>query len=339
MKLIGLAGPAGVGKDTIADYLVDTYNFTKFSFSDALYEEVAAAFKMDKATLYERSAKEAETPALQYWSCQDKTFQNLIFHLLTDEHVDYPMDKWLSPRWVLQRWGTDYRRKQDPEYWIKKSMLFVEAYLRNATEHPDIQRGGLVNCSVRFENERAFIKQFNGEVWHVRRKGWDTTMGASEKAYVSEAGLPALPEDKTIHNNGTIEQLGTGTSLLLGAFEGCTITCEPTSEMINVTCTQCGWVHMGYTRAQAAQEAAEYNEWHALNAASADLANTSPMTVEDYIGCDRCGGLEFRPSVEGDCPDGSTIGPVIFDLDAYLSAKAEADRAFGQPHRGHDHED
>ncbi len=63
------------------------------------------------------------------------------------------------------------------------------------------------------------------------------------------------------------------------------------------------------------------------------------MTVEDYIGCDRCGGLEFRPSVEGDCPDGSTIGPVIFDLDAYLSAKAEADREFDQPHRGHDHED
>jgi hypothetical protein len=313
MKLIGLAGPAGVGKDTIADYLVERYNFTKFSFSDALYEEVATAFGMDKAALYERGTKEQETPALQYWTCRDKTFQNLMFHLLGDEDVTYPMDKWLSPRWVLQRWGTDYRRKQDSEYWIKKSMLFVEAYLRNMTENPDVQRGGLVNCSVRFENERAFVKQFNGEVWHVRRAGWDMTMGTSERTYVSEVGLSVLPEDKYIGNNGTIAQLNTGTSLLLGAPAGTSITCEPTLEPFNVTCENCGWVHMAYTQAQAAQEVAEYNEWQALNAASADLAATRPTKLDDYRGCNRCGGLKFRKSLEGDCPDGSTIGPVIYE--------------------------
>lgn len=311
MKMIGLAGPAGVGKDTIADYLVEKYNFTKFSFSDALYEEVAQAFGIDKAALYERSAKERETPALQYWYCQDKTFQNLMFHLLTEEGVPFPMDKWLSPRWVLQRWGTDYRRAQDPEYWINKAMLFTEAYLRNATEHPDTPRGGLVNCSVRFENERAFIQQFNGEIWHVRREGWGDSMGASEKGYVSEQGLPVGKDDKIIHNSGTIEQLGTASSLLMGAPAGTVIKVEPTVEEDKyVACARCGLVHLAYTYAQAVQEVAEYND--VMEASGIK----DRITVDTYKGCNNCGDVAFFPvqasEVAGSLED-SHDRPVLYE--------------------------
>jgi hypothetical protein len=294
MKLIGLAGPAGVGKDTVADYLVTNHGFTKFSFSDPLYEEVAQAFGIDKALLYDREKKEQPMEGLNYWFCTDKDFQRMMFKLLAADGVKYPGDWWPSPRWVLQRWGTDYRRAQDPEYWIKKAVAFVEMWWKREQERQHdadyVPSGGLVNCSVRFPNERSFVQQYNGEVWHIRREGWDKVMGSdSTKNYVAEAGLPPAPEDKVVFNNGTIEQLHTAASLLLGSGPGVGLTCEKPREeaALYVACTACGIVHLGYTRAQAVQEVAEYNE-------VARLHGLTPIAVEQYETCDNCGGRQFK---------------------------------------------
>jgi hypothetical protein len=314
MKLIGLAGPAGVGKDTIADYLVATYGYTKFSFSDALYDEVAEAFGIDKVKLYERSTKEQPMEALQYWYCRDHTFRTILFQMLHAAGVQYALDEWCSPRQVLQWWGTEYRRTQDPEYWIKRSEKVIEDYLHAARRDPEAPQVGLVNCSVRFPNERGLIEGHGGEVWHVRRAGWGADVAASERAYVSEQGLPILPRDKVVHNNGTIEQLTTASSLLLSAAPGAVIRCEPEQPNFTVTCVACGWVHMAYTRAQAVQEVAHFNEWYTLQSPDVQESyGNKPADVEAYESCDRCGGKEFKRSVWGDCPDGSTLGPVIYE--------------------------
>lgn len=314
MKMIGLAGPAGVGKDTIADYLVETYNFTKFSFSDPLYDEVAQAFDIEKDSLYERGTKEQASPILQYWHCKDKTFQNLMFHLLKEQGVDFPMDYWCSPRWVLQRWGTDYRRAQDPLYWIKRADLFVQAYIANAQADPEYERGGLVNCSVRFPNERDFINKYLGEVWHVRRPGWGLTMGAAEKDYVAEQGLAVEPHDKEIVNGHTIANLCTGASLLLGAAAGTRIAITVPNKQMFLSCIKCNKVHEAYTEAQARQEVIEYNEWQALNASSAELAAIKKeLTVDDFRHCDRCGGSMFSPCTAFERDESEALPPVIYE--------------------------
>jgi hypothetical protein len=314
MKMIGLAGPAGVGKDTIADYLVDTYNFTKFSFSDMLYEEVAVAFGIGKEALYDRATKERPSAALQYWCCKDKTFQNLMFHLLKEQGVEFPMDHWCSPRWVLQRWGTDYRRKQDPEYWIKRADQFVQAYSAVAAEDQDFTGAGLVNCSVRFPNERAFIAKYNGEVWHVRRPGWGDLMGVAEKTYVAEQGLPVEPEDKEITNGHTIGALYTATSLLLGSQPGTKIAVNVPTGDFQVGCVNCGKPHLAYTEAQVKQEIEEYNEWMQLNASSAALAANTALTVEDFRACEQCGHNTFTPlAVAVEETEDNLITPVIYE--------------------------
>lgn len=307
MKLIGLAGPAGVGKDTIADYLVDQYDFTKFSFSDPLYDEVAAAFDIDKALLYNRATKEDPRVVLQYWYCADKTFQNLMFHLLTDEGHTYPMDVWVSPRWVLQRWGTDYRRGQDPAYWTKKADRLIQAYLENAKADPATPRGGLVNCSVRFDNERSTIEDQGGEIWHVKRDDWGKTMEPGQAAYVSEQGLTVLPRDKVIHNNGTIEQLHTATSLLLSSAGGTSIECKPAALPFLVACSECGRVYRAYTLAEVRQEIAEYNELR-------EQMNWAMTSEEQYHACSVCDGTKFHrvPHSGGSANIGNMPG-VLFE--------------------------
>ena len=211
MRLIGLAGPARVGKDTVADYLVEERGFIKFSFSDALYAEVSKAFNIPIDTLMRADLKEEPTQWLALRYCEDPSFVAAMGPKAGDD-ADYFRNCPRSPRWVLQRWGTAYRRAQDPDYWIKKADSFIAEFLK-AVEAGDIpEAGGLVNTSVRFPNEQQFIRDRGGEVWHIyRRKAEAEHLGT----YESERRLPVLVDDRELYNNSTVERLRTATALFL----------------------------------------------------------------------------------------------------------------------------
>jgi hypothetical protein len=318
MMLIGLSGPAGVGKDTIADYLVETHGFTKFSFSDALYREVSEAFRVPIEELQRRETKEVPHPRLTAEDCRDSKFGYLM---VTATDYDDEFEGWrheFSPRWVLQRWGTDYRRAQDPDYWTKKTALWVQAWL-DVTEDDGEYHGGLVNTSVRFPNERAFIEQLNGLVWHVRRR--DTGAVASEQDYASERGLDILPQDRVIYNNGTTAQLRTAASLMLSSPEGTRLELGVPDY---VTCKKCGWIHKAYSRAWAEQEVAAANEaFDKMTPEQREMFGTGHVSADHYIGCMACGSEEFRPTKMEDWPGYAsgeqhaiTINPVIYEENA-----------------------
>jgi hypothetical protein len=80
-----------------------------------------------------------------------------------------------------------------------------------------------------------------------------------------------------------------------------------------VTCLNCGWVHMGMTKEQAAQEVANFNVYFAklTPKEQQDYYKGRPSSIEMYIGCFRCKQTRFRKAVPGDCPDGCTIQPVV----------------------------
>ena len=65
---------------------------------------------------------------------------------------------------LLQWWGTDYRRAQDPDYWVKRAFDSIPA-------DTDI----LLVPDTRFNNEAAAIKERGGHLIHVVRLNEDGT--------------------------------------------------------------------------------------------------------------------------------------------------------------------
>lgn len=216
MIVLGLAGHAGSGKDTVADYLVERYGFVKFSFSDALYREVAEAFGLeDDSLLRQRGAKELRDRKLALINCYETGFIDVAEDILRGDTVCSPIEQWNSPRQILQWWGTQYRRAQNPNYWIEATDMWIDG-IRQMFPYPELRPQYFVNTSVRFPNEREFIMSraapWDGNVWHIHRDA--ATPVASHE---SETPLPVLDGERQIWNNYTIEYLHMGIDQLMSS--------------------------------------------------------------------------------------------------------------------------
>lgn len=64
------------------------------------------------------------------------------------------------------------------------------------------QRRKVVVDDMRFVNEVAAVRRLNGQIWEIQRPGFK-----SDKSHRSEAGLPGVQFDRTIVNDGTIDDL------------------------------------------------------------------------------------------------------------------------------------
>jgi hypothetical protein len=140
--IIGIAGFQGSGKDTIADYLCNIYGFKRDSFAATLKDAVAAVFGWDRELLEGRT-----TESRQWRETVDSWWANRLG--MPD----------LTPRLVLQKWGTEVARKAwHDDTWI--------ASLENklTKSHNDI-----VITDVRFPNEIKAIKDAGGVVIRVIR--------------------------------------------------------------------------------------------------------------------------------------------------------------------------
>ncbi len=140
--IIGVCGFIGSGKDTIADYLVNFHEFRRESFANTLKDAVASVFGWDR-TMLEGRTKEAREWRKQvdpWWA----------------ERLSMPT---LTPRWVLQYWGTEVCRKSfHDDIWIAS----LENKLRNSKDN-------IVISDCRFPNEIASIKNAGGIVVRVVR--------------------------------------------------------------------------------------------------------------------------------------------------------------------------
>lgn len=265
MQIIGLHGKARSGKDTIADYLVEQYGFVKFGFADALYKEVAEAFSVAPFFLQDVDTKDTPSELMRLWRCTDEAFKAVALNKLAEDawardpgvatqlnekygvYLGFDHETNISPRWIMQVWGTEYRRAQNPDYWVEKASDWFENFIESLRILPEdvaernqihydacLEAGydmsdwtqpydstkvhyddhpGIVNVNVRFQNEYDWIKhQLGGEIWHVKRQASAWDMPTPDHS--SEVGLPLLTGDKLFLNYSSREAVGTGVSLM-----------------------------------------------------------------------------------------------------------------------------
>ena len=194
--IIGLCGFISAGKDTVADYLVDSYDFRRESFANTLKDAVANVFGWDRILL------EGRTKEARDWREQVDTWWA--------ERLSIPD---LTPRWVLQQWGTEVCRKGfHDDIWIAS----VENKLRKSADD-------IVISDCRFPNEIQAIKRAGGKVVWVQRgimphwydialqanRGVDSAIWwlINEKIHASETAWVGTKFDYVLDNNRTIAHL------------------------------------------------------------------------------------------------------------------------------------
>lgn len=131
--IVGIAGKAGAGKDTIGDYLIKHRGFVKVSFAFALKKAVAAILNCSVEKMDDRDWREKIIPELG-----------------------------VSPRYMMQTLGTEWGRQMVNEN------IWVHLAMERAKLH-ESDNLNVVITDVRFPNEVQAIQEAGGIVIWVSR--------------------------------------------------------------------------------------------------------------------------------------------------------------------------
>jgi len=166
--IIGVAGPARAGKDTIAEALTSSpltvagmvrQDCIRFAFADIMKKHLARILEVDLPYFHLEHLKDEEIPGRTY-----------------------------TPRKAMQLFGTDFGRALHPDFWLHMA-------------DRGLGDGVWVIPDVRFENEATFCRQ-NGFMLHVWRPGCPKV-----EHHESENGVQVRQDDSVLVNVDTIEHL------------------------------------------------------------------------------------------------------------------------------------
>ena len=176
MILIGLTGYAGAGKDTVRA-IMEREGFCGLSFAAPL-----------RAMLRELITSCGIDDAY----LDERELKETIIPELG-----------VSYRHMAQSLGTEWGRNLRRDFWLR----LAGAYM---ADQEDAGETHFVISDVRFENEAAWVRNKGGQIWRVHREGL-----ASVRSHVSESGMDNIKPKRTIHNNGTPEQLAEAVALAI----------------------------------------------------------------------------------------------------------------------------
>jgi hypothetical protein len=200
-KVVGFCGFISAGKDTAADYLCNYHGFRRDSFANSLKDAVSCVFGWDRILL------EGRTKEAREWREQPDTWwSNRLGRIIT-------------PRWILQYWGTEVcRHGFHDDIWIAS----LENKMRKTTDN-------IVISDVRFPNEIVAIHNTGGIVVRIKRGAdpewydaavsynrgpdsnitWALSRSKLEKfgVHASETSWVGGSIDHVVENNSTVDQL------------------------------------------------------------------------------------------------------------------------------------
>jgi hypothetical protein len=167
--IIGLAGYAQSGKDTVARYLVENYGFTRIAFADKIREFV---YEVDPLV----------------WGNSHTGGQTI--RDMVDEFGWDVAKQHAEVRRILQRTGVAARDVFGKDFWVNAALA-------------DAHKGAkYVITDVRFKNEADAINDRDGQLVRVIRPGVEAVNG-----HISEHDLDDYDFDRVIKNQGTVADL------------------------------------------------------------------------------------------------------------------------------------
>jgi hypothetical protein len=159
--LIGIAGKARSGKDTVGNFIVSAVGGYCFGFADPI-RSMMRQIGIDMSDPYWTDHKEEVIPALG-----------------------------VSPRYLMQTLGTEWGRELvNPDLWVtiaKQRVLSSGSSLAIATD-------------VRFENEAAWIRDMGGTIIHIRRKLDKNDQHASEAGVAVQPSDITIDNDRDLED-------------------------------------------------------------------------------------------------------------------------------------------
>ncbi len=183
--IIGIAGRAQHGKDTIGKVLVEHYGYQRVAFADKVRE---LALIVDPHILCPADVGMefrylSELVRADGW---DRTKQHS------------------RVRWLLQRLGEGARNALGEDVWVNAAFN-------------NIHSGNYVVTDVRYQNEVNAIRNRGGKVWRVTRPDFDNGVDPN---HPSEANVALLDVDVDIANDGTVEDLAAKVAGLMEVVRG-----------------------------------------------------------------------------------------------------------------------
>lgn len=181
LRLIGLTGLAGSGKDTVRRILEEDHEFIGLAFADPIRQMLGTLLAENGIStqwMYERELKEQPIDRLD-----------------------------VSYRHMAQTLGTEWGRKLHPDFWLRIAGEFIADQRRQGERQ-------FVASDVRFVNEARWIKDAGGEVWRIDRPGI-----APVRDHESERQVLQIEPDRVLLNSGTVEDLWCQVSALAGGVE------------------------------------------------------------------------------------------------------------------------
>jgi hypothetical protein len=176
--LIGVVGLIGSGKDTVSKRLEQKHGFRRDSFAKSLKDAVSAMFNWDREML------EGNGDDSRQWREQPDEFWSKKF------------GKTVTPRWVLQHFGTEVMRQH------MHDAIWIDSCLSRYDGQPT------VISDTRFQNELKTIKENKGQIILVKRGELPTREQMQDKgAHKSEWDWMGWNFDHVIENDGSKEDL------------------------------------------------------------------------------------------------------------------------------------
>ena len=181
VRLIGLVGKAGSGKDTLADEIAAD-GWEKVAFADSLKRMCIDYLGLSHDDAYTQEGKMRMNP---HWGMTNRT--------------------------ILQKVGTDAMRNGfDKDVWVKILQIRIRRMLDEGRK--------VVITDCRFDNEAQMVEDMGGLVVEVVRDSQSRNLSSVEQQHASEEPVSRRYVAFTVDNNGEFSMLRSLFAVELGLF-------------------------------------------------------------------------------------------------------------------------